>query len=265
MKKVDFKSAAIGAAGMALALSLSVTAFAANRSISVMDGIRVLVNGQAFQPLDGSGAPVELFSYNGTVYAPVRAICEEAGLTVSYDRDTQTVHITKPEPSGGALQTAPAADSSAQTASGADRNGAALIGEEKAKQIAFDHTGVKAADAVVSKFKLTERLNKSVYELEFSVGSIEYEYEINAKTGEIEKAEQETKKGLDQLRSVHITISGAKDIALQKAPGATVTRCRLHDDDGRMIYEVELENGSTEYECDIDASTGEILKWEVDD
>ena len=34
--------------------------------------------------------------------------------------------------------------------------------------------------------------------------------------------------------------------------------------DGRTIYEVELRNGRMEYDCDIDAVSGQILKWESD-
>ena len=30
------------------------------------------------------------------------------------------------------------------------------------------------------------------------------------------------------------------------------------------VYELELRNGRMEYECDIDAKSGSILKWEAD-
>ena len=44
-------------------------------------------------------------------------------------------------------------------------------------------------------------------------------------------------------------------------------KCELDRDDGIYLYEVEFEVGRTEYEYDIDAYTGAILKadWEVDD
>lgn len=41
-------------------------------------------------------------------------------------------------------------------------------------------------------------------------------------------------------------------------------KCELDRDDGRWVYELELRNGRTEYECDINAVTGVILDWESD-
>lgn len=41
--------------------------------------------------------------------------------------------------------------------------------------------------------------------------------------------------------------------------------CKLEEDDGVMIYQVEFEHGQYEYEYEIDAKTGKILDAEVDD
>lgn len=247
MSKERLKGILAGVTASALVLGMGVTAFAANRSITVSDGIRVLINGQSFQPKDGNGAPVELFSYNGTVYAPVRAICEEAGMQVSYDQSTRTVSITKP--------------TSSQPSS--DKDGA-LIGEEAAKQAAFTHAGVNASDATVTEFKLVKLFGTAHYDIEFYVGSTEYEYEIDAATGSIREAKQEAKKGLN-LGSDRISEARAKEIALEKAPDASVTKCKLDRDDGVWVYEIELRSGTTEYECEINASDGTLLKWEIDD
>ena len=65
--------------------------------------------------------------------------------------------------------------------------------------------------------------------------------------------------------SASITLEQAKAIAKAKAPStATVVKCELDEDDGRWVYELELRDGRTEYECDINAVTGVILDWEVD-
>lgn len=60
----------------------------------------------------------------------------------------------------------------------------------------------------------------------------------------------------------------AKEIALEKA-GLTVAdvifdRTELDKDDGVWHYEVEFRQGRTEYDTDIKADDGTILKWEVD-
>ena len=81
-------------AGLLLALGLTV--LAAGRTISIDDGIRITFNGAAFTPKDANGKPVELFTYNGTTYAPLRAICEAAGLKVGYDSATRTAPVSTP-------------------------------------------------------------------------------------------------------------------------------------------------------------------------
>ena len=46
---------------------------------------QVMVNGEVFQPKDAQGRDALVFTYNGTTYAPVRALAEAYGLTVGYD------------------------------------------------------------------------------------------------------------------------------------------------------------------------------------
>lgn len=57
MNRERLKGVALGAAASVLVAGLSMTAFASSRSITVSDGIRVMLNGEAFQPKDGNGAP----------------------------------------------------------------------------------------------------------------------------------------------------------------------------------------------------------------
>ena len=62
--------------------------------------------------------------------------------------------------------------------------------------------------------------------------------------------------------SSYIGVAKAKEIVLQKVPGATITKIELERDDGRVAYEGEAQKGKVEYEFDIDAYTGAILSWE---
>lgn len=54
----------------------------------------------------------------------------------------------------------------------------------------------------------------------------------------------------------------AMEIAQQEIGGGQITKIKLERDDGRQIYEVEALYNGYEYELEIDAKTGEILKWE---
>ncbi|MBQ4047036.1 MAG: hypothetical protein IJC93_01535 [Clostridia bacterium] len=49
--------------------------------------IRIEVNGEVFQPRDVTGKIVPVFAYQGTTYAPLRALAEAYGLRVDYDRE----------------------------------------------------------------------------------------------------------------------------------------------------------------------------------
>lgn len=59
------------------------------------------------------------------------------------------------------------------------------IGVDKAKSIAFNHAGVSASSATVTKAKLDSDDGVKTYEIEFIAGNREYEYEINAYNGKI--------------------------------------------------------------------------------
>ena len=64
--------------------------------------------------------------------------------------------------------------------------------------------------------------------------------------------------------STVIDINEAVNIALNEFKG-TVTDVELDEDDGRLIYEIEMESGEEEAEIEIDAYTGAILVIEIDD
>ena len=60
----------------------------------------------------------------------------------------------------------------------------------------------------------------------------------------------------------------AKEIALSKAEitseGVIFDRTELDTENGKWIYEIDFKKGTTEYEADIDALSGEVISWSVD-
>lgn len=88
------KSTKIIAAGAMCAL-LAATSFAAGSliNIAVDPSIKILVNGEEFKPKDVNGNDVMVFTYNGTTYAPLRALAEAYGLEVGYDSERKMATV----------------------------------------------------------------------------------------------------------------------------------------------------------------------------
>ncbi len=65
------------------------------------------------------------------------------------------------------------------------------ISADKAKSIAYDHAGIKAADVKFSKAELDSDDLIVHYDVEFVAGDFEYEYEINAESGKVIASDKE--------------------------------------------------------------------------
>ena len=152
----------------------------------------------------------------------------------------------------------------------------ASITEEQAKEIAANHAGVAVADVTFHSVSLEEDDGRRVYDVEFYSGSTEYDYEIDASTGDILSYDNDVENfSIPQQQSTQGTATGsyigedaAKAAALQRA-GLTEDqvrweKCELDEDDGRFSYELEFSSGQHEYECEVEAFTGEILNFEQD-
>ena len=242
----------------ALAIGLGVSALAASRTISVSDNVRVTINGARFTPKDEQGNEVALFNYNGTIYGPIRAVCEAAGLNVTYVADQNTAQLTTSE-------VALAADPAAST----------YITADKAKEIALADAGVTAAEAVFLKARLDFDDGRMVYEVEFYSGNTEYDYDIDATTGAILSVDHDLENytihdlwNSGTATQASITAAQAQEIALKhagvSASSAVILKNQLERDDGRLKYEVEFYVGNTEYDYDIDATSGTILSYDRD-
>lgn len=89
-------SFAAGALTTLLISSTAVTALAASGAIRIeVNPISVLVDGEVFQPKDAQGNDVMVFTYNGTTYAPLRALAEAYGLEVGYDGERNIATVSK--------------------------------------------------------------------------------------------------------------------------------------------------------------------------
>ena len=87
-----------GALTTALVGTIAVSALAASGRMTIeVDPVNVQVNGQVFVPTDANGKEVPVFAYNGTTYAPLRALAEAYGLEVGYDATSNMATVGKTE------------------------------------------------------------------------------------------------------------------------------------------------------------------------
>ena len=84
-----------GALTLALVMGLAVPAGAAltGKTIQVLTGAEIYIDGVKMEPTDANGNPVETFAYNGTTYVPLRAVSEYLGKAVNWDGTNQRVYI----------------------------------------------------------------------------------------------------------------------------------------------------------------------------
>lgn len=82
-------------------------------------------------------------------------------------------------------------NNSSNTTNTATNNNSEYIGEESARQIAVEYAGIgNSNDVRFNKVELDVDRNVTSYEIEFHYNNIEYDFEINAQTGEVMKYER---------------------------------------------------------------------------
>ena len=154
-----------------------------------------------------------------------------------------------------------------------------LITLDEAKAIALADAKFSADEVVFTKEKLFDGARK-IYDIEFIADGKEWDYEINAKNGQIMSFDSEledddevifdTSKDNDNTsKADRISASEAKKIALDHAgfseSDVIFAKVELDNDDGRYVYEVEFIKGRFEYDYEIDATSGNIIEHEKDD
>ena len=166
----------------------------------------------------------------------------------------------------GAAQVSEAAQTSAAAQNASDSG---MIGEEKAKEIALNHAGLTEDQTQRLLVKRDYDDGRSIYEVEFyGEGRDEYDYEIDAVTGEIVAFDTDLhdhgtapSEGQSQVSEEQV-----RQTVLERVPGASAENIFLHLewDDGRLEYEGELIYDNMEYEFKIDAYSGAVTEWEAE-
>lgn len=160
----------------------------------------------------------------------------------------------------------------------------AFIGESAATTAALTHAKVDQSAAQSLTVKLDEDDGVTYYEIEFCSAGVEYDYEINATTGDVVKFEQDTcdhyahrsasnsttNQNQNQNQGTSTGSYIGYDAALQAAckhagvDASQVSRLEneLDHDDGVACYEISFHYNGMEYDYEIQATNGQVLKYE---
>ena len=172
------------------------------------------------------------------------------------------------------------------------------IGMDAARSAAEEYAGTTAMDSVTAEVDPELDESPAHYEVELQTARGEFKYLVDAYTGKVlsgqkdllaavsasnettkpsgqkpASASNETTKPSDQKPAPSGTVQDigyakAKSIALNHAGlrenQAYDMDIELDDEDGTLIYEVEFKSGNMEYNYEIDAASGAILKHETE-
>ena len=168
------------------------------------------------------------------------------------------------------------------------------IGSEKAQQIALENAGLSADSVTFIRTHLDYDDGRAEYEVEFYQRNMEYDYDIDAVSGtilsydhdaeyyDVEQHASGTGNGsgstvgsvssntgtASAAGTEYITAEAAKQAALQHAGVSESDTCRMETgfdyEHGMAVYEIEWKVDWTEYSYEINASTGEVVSYEMD-
>ena len=152
------------------------------------------------------------------------------------------------------------------------------IGKDAAAYAAEQYAGTTALDSVTAEVDSELDESPAHYEVELHTAWGEFEYLVDAYTGKVFSGQKDllaavstpnaTTKPTAPSDGADIGHAKAKSIALNHA-GLSENQAydmdiELDDEDGTLVYEVEFKSGNTEYDYEIDAASGAILKHETE-
>lgn len=138
----------------------------------------------------------------------------------------------------------------------------------------------KYKEGKVEKVKLDDEEGNIVYEVDMILNGVEYDIDIDASNGNIlkdevddydhdstkpRKEDDEDKEQASLKQLAKITLDQAKSIVMDKYKDGVITEVDLDNEDGNIVYEVEVNAKDGVHDIEVDAVNGKILVDELDD
>ncbi|MGI2327394.1 PepSY domain-containing protein [Planococcus sp. YIM B11945] len=148
-----------------------------------------------------------------------------------------------------------------------------LAASTESNFISFEEATEKAlniANGTVTDIELNANSKTPNFEVDVFHEGYEYDLKFDAVSGEVLEQKRDKDNDNDDdsenlpASSELISSDEATKAALAVAKG-TVTDISLENEDGVATYDIELKDGRTEYEVEVNAVDGSIIKNETDD
>lgn len=164
----------------------------------------------------------------------------------------------------------------------------AFISKNEVKDIVADNMKVNSGNLYFESIDF--KIDKIIYEVEVYYKNRNYEYKIDAKEGKIiytdfrvvntnnnqnnsnNNSNNSNANGSNSnnnnILTTNITVDEAKNIALTHAnlteDNVQFLRTKQEYDDGILVYEIDFNYNTYEYDYKINANTGEIVSYDKD-
>lgn len=156
------------------------------------------------------------------------------------------------------------------------------VTKDDAKAAALAHAGVNEADVKNYKVEVDRERKGTVYEIEFDAGNYEYDYVVNVETGKVVHSEAEKdrvappadNKQQNPADKAPAQAPAEAKVTKEEAKAAALAHAGLNEKDVKrfkaeldkerngLVYEIEFESGRYEYEYEVNAEDGKVLKHE---
>ena len=144
-------------------------------------------------------------------------------------------------------------------------NNNTAISEEEAKKIATDYLNINIENVSFTKNKLDYDDGTLIYELEFYYNDNEYEVDINAYTKEIINISIDSNDYDTNNNNNYIGLEKAKELVENhyKKDNIFFVKAEFDFDNKTPIYELEFYDNNKKYEYEVNAISGNIIKYEI--
>ncbi len=158
------------------------------------------------------------------------------------------------------------------------------VSKAEALDLAFDYLGKSQSD--FSYTKVSKEIDENLYEIELKDDTYKYEIDINMTSGKIMDFEKEkihniqdnnnTTNKNDQPSNTKKTTSNEKYISADEAKKIALNHAKVKKsdvvfenvnrelEDGKMVYEIDFLYNNKEYDYEIDAKNGNVIKYDID-